>query len=104
VPTPTIVPTFVPIGAAPLAAAANSTPQPTPANATIAPFIATLTTTPTGQQPPVVVTVPTAAPPGINPGNLTTVLEVGLACLVIAVLLAGLIIFLIVRDQKRNRK
>jgi preprotein translocase subunit YajC len=37
-------------------------------------------------------------------GGITTVLEVGLTCLVIAVLLAGLVIFLIVRGQKRNRK
>jgi hypothetical protein len=102
VPTPTIVPTYVPISAAPLAAAANSTPQPTQANATVVPIIATPTTLPTGQ--PSVVTVPTAAPPGFNFGNLTTLLVVGLACLVILLLVAGLVIFLIVRGQNRSRK
>jgi hypothetical protein len=102
VPTPTIVPTYVPISAAPLAAAANSTPQSTQANATIAPFIATPTTLPTRLPP--VVTVPPASPPGFNLGNLTTLLVVGLACVVILLLVAGLIIFLIVRGQNRSRK
>jgi hypothetical protein len=37
-------------------------------------------------------------------GGLTTVLEVALACLVIVMLLAGLVIFLIVRGQNRSRK
>jgi hypothetical protein len=46
----------------------------------------------------------TANPPGLSPGNLTTLLEVGLACLVIVLLLAGLVIFLIVRGQNRSRK
>jgi preprotein translocase subunit YajC len=51
------------------------------------------------------VATPTATNPlGFNTGTLTTVLEVGLACLVVAVLLAGLIIFLIVRRQNRSRK
>ena len=98
-PTPTVVPTFVPISAAPVAAAVA---QPTLANATVAPFIATQTALPTALS--TASKPPTTNPPGVNPGNLTTVLEVGLACLVIAVLLAGLVIFLIVRGQKRNRK
>ena len=45
-----------------------------------------------------------ANPPGFNLGNLTIILEVGLACLVIVLLLAGLIIFLIVRGQNRSKK
>jgi preprotein translocase subunit YajC len=36
--------------------------------------------------------------------NITTVLEVGLACLVVVILLAGLVIFLIVRGQNRSKK
>jgi hypothetical protein len=97
-PTPTVVPTFVPINAAPVAAAVISTLRPTPADAAATPGSATTTAFPTATKTPI------TNPPGVNPGNLTTVLEVGLACLVIAVLLAGLVIFLIVRGQKRNRK
>jgi preprotein translocase subunit YajC len=37
-------------------------------------------------------------------GGITPVLELGLACLVILVLLAGLIIYLVVRSQNRSRK
>jgi hypothetical protein len=96
--TPTIVPTFVPIGVAPVAAAVNSTPNPTAANAPAAPVTATPAMLPTAGTPS------TANPPGLSPGNLTTLLEVGLACLVIVLLLAGLVIFLIVRGQNRSRK
>jgi preprotein translocase subunit YajC len=42
--------------------------------------------------------------PSFKLGNLTTLLEVALACLVIVVLLAGLVIFLIVRGQHRSQK
>ena len=99
-PTPTVVPTFVPIGAAPLAVVAPSTPQPqsTLAAAAVTPAGATQTPLPTP-------TVP-AAPqlPGLGSQSLTTLLEFGLACLVVAVLLAGLVIFLIVRRSKRMGK
>jgi hypothetical protein len=103
VPTPTIVPTYVPISAAPVASAAISTPNPTPANAAAIPVTATPTGLPTSSAPSGA--PPGAAnPPGLNMGGITTALEVGLACLVIVVLLAGLVIFLIVRGQNRSRK
>ncbi|MGB8213969.1 MAG: peptidase MA family metallohydrolase [Anaerolineales bacterium] len=85
--TPTEVPTFVPVGAAPLAAALASTPvAATPA--------ASPTTT----------ALPPAQQTGLNLGTFTTLLKYALACLVIAMLLAGLVIFLIVRGQNRSRK
>jgi preprotein translocase subunit YajC len=37
-------------------------------------------------------------------GGITTLLEVGLACLVLLVLVAGLVIFLIVRGQRRSKQ
>jgi len=97
-PTPTVVPTFVPISAASLAAEQISTPQPTQALAVVLPA------SPTPGASPAASTPPAANPPGINLGSLTTLLEVGLACLVVVVLLAGLIIFVIVRGQNRSRK
>ncbi len=99
VPTPTIVPTFVPISAAPVAAAVNSTPQPTTANVAVT----SSTSTPTAL--PVAAASPSSSStnsPGFNFGNLTTVLEIGLACVVILLLVAGLVIFLIVRGQNRS--
>jgi hypothetical protein len=42
--------------------------------------------------------------PGLNPPRLTTLIEIALACLVVALLLAGLAILLILRRQKRSRK
>jgi hypothetical protein len=103
VPTPTVVPTYVPIGAAPVAAAVTATPQPIQPAATATPAEAMpgglpSTGTPTG--------VPSNAanPSSLGKGNITTVLEVGLACLVILVLFAGLVLFLIVRGQNRSRK
>jgi len=102
-PTPTVVPTFVPISAAPVAVAEIVTPHPTPTQAAATPVsgmpAAFPTPTAPSGSPPNATT-----PPGLNMGGITTVLEVGLTCLVIAVLLAGLIIFLIVRGQKRTRK
>jgi hypothetical protein len=98
VPTPTEVPTFVPIRAAPVAAAVISTPHPTPAQAAATPAGGMQTAAPTASA------LPSARQPGINLSNTTTVLEYGLACLVIAVLLAGLVIFLIVRGRDRSRK
>jgi len=96
--TPTEVPTFVPIGAAPVARAATSTPQPATVLATPTPTVATQTAAPTPAA------ISPAKQPGLNFGNLTTVIEFALACLIIAVLLAGLAIFLIVRHQSRRIK
>ena len=102
-PTPTIVPTYVPIRAAPVPVSAIITPHPTQLLGAEAPVTAPQTAPPTPTVPAGV--PPTAAnPPGISPGNFTTVLEVLLACLVILVLLAGLVIFLIARGQNRSRK
>jgi hypothetical protein len=93
-PTPTVVPTFVPIGAAPPAAALVTTSQPTLALATATPL-------PTASAPtPTVVTPPS----GINTGNLATILLIALACLVILVVLVVLVIVLLVRRQKRSGK
>jgi hypothetical protein len=97
VPTPTQVPTFVPVGAAPVAAVV-STPHPTPGEASATPASATQAEIPTGTA------VPSAKQPGVTLSNITTVLEFGLACLVIAVILVGLAIFLIVRGQNRRGK
>jgi hypothetical protein len=94
--TPTAVPTFVPIGAAPVAAAGLSTPHPTalPVPPTVIPTAtAALSTEGSSTQQP-----------GLNLRNYTSFLNVALACLVIAILLAGLAIFLIVRRQNRRSK
>ena len=45
-----------------------------------------------------------AQQPGIRTGSLITLLKIGLACLVIAVLLVGLAIFLIVRQPEQEAK
>lgn len=93
-PTPTEVPTFIPVGAAPVAAAV-STPLPALAQASA---------TPTSTLPAAAPTV-TAASPAKLPGltsNITTIIEIALACLVILLILAGLAIFFIVRSQKRR--
>ena len=95
-PTPTNVPTFVPVGAAPVAAAV-STPQPAQAQASATPTAPLPVTVPTVNAPVV------PKQPGLGP-NITTILEIGLACLVLLVLLAGLTILLIVRRQKRRSK
>jgi len=103
VPTPTVIPTLVPISSAPLAAALISTPASTPAAAAATPAQGLPTTSPTAATLPPA--SPTSAnPPGFNLGSLTTLLEVALACLVIVILLAGMVIFLIVRGQHRSRK
>ena len=104
VPTPTLVPTYVPISGAPVAAALIPTLQPTPASAGSAPTAGSPTNAPASAAPSGL--PPTAANPlGLNLGsNITTVLEVGLACLVVVILLAGLVIYLIVRGQNRSKK
>ena len=95
-PTPTDVPTFVPIGAAPLAAAGAATQAPGAPAASVTPEQAlpagTLVAT------PVPYTLPAAG------SNLTTILWVVLACLVVLLLVAGLAIFLIVRRSRRSSK
>ena len=96
--TPTQVPTFVPIGAAPVAAADLPTPRPTQAEPSATPAAATQAAIST------VTAQPSTRQPGFNLGRFTTFIEYGLACLVIALLLAGLAILLIVRGQKRRGK
>jgi hypothetical protein len=95
VPTPTVVPTFVPIDSAPLAQSNIPTPHPgvikTPAAGT-------------GGIQPDATPLPSGQEPGLDLPELATVLKIGLACLVITLLLAGLAIFLIVRHQKRSSK
>jgi hypothetical protein len=98
VPTPTIIPTFVPIGAAPVAAAVIPTLQPAQAQASATPTGTVQTEVPSVTAPP------SSGLPGLNTGNLTTILEYGLACLVIVVLLVSLIIFLIVRSRNGRQK
>jgi hypothetical protein len=96
VPTPTEVPTFVPVGAAPVAAAGLTTPHPT-ALAGQQTAVPTVTVASSSAVSP-------AQQPGLNPRNYTTIIKYGLICLVIAVFLAGLAIFLIVRRQKGRSK
>jgi hypothetical protein len=100
-PTPTVVPTFVPIGAAPLAAPI-STPLATLAQASATPSAAPSAASP-APSPSAAAATPAKAP-GSTLGSLTTLLEYGLACLVILLVLAGLAIFLIVRSQKRGSR
>jgi len=103
IPTPTIIPTYVPISAAPVAVSELVTTHPTQANGAEAPVTATQIAPPTPTAPSGA--LPTAAnPTGLNIGGITPLLEGGLACLVILVLLAGLVIFLVVRAQNRSRK
>ncbi len=97
-PTPTIVPTFVPISAAPVAISEIITPHPTQAKAAAVPGTAKPGWPPTGGSPE------SSQRSGLDMGGLTPLLVVGLACLVILVLAAGLVIFLIVRRQNRSRK
>jgi hypothetical protein len=102
-PTPTIIPTYVPINAAPVAVSELVTAHPTPANGAEAAVTATQIVPPTPSAPSGA--PPNAANPlGLNMGGFTPLLELGLACLVILVLLAGLVIFLVVRAQNRSRK
>jgi len=95
VPTPTVVPTIVPIGAVPVAQPAISTPHPTEAFPTatqgaIAQAPGGSSTTP----------VPVGGFPGISRATLITILEIGGACLIIAILLVGLPIFFAVRHRR----
>jgi hypothetical protein len=97
-PTPTEVPTFVPVGAVPVAAAAIATPQPTPAQAA-----ATLT----GATPAAVPTGTTGLPvkqTGTGLNQIPAMIIIGLACVFIAALLVGLIIILAVRRSHGSGK
>ncbi len=98
VPTPTVVPTIVPIGAAPVAAAVAPTAQVAQGQATATPPGSAQSATPgaTAQ--------PSANPLGIGTSRLTTYLIYALVCLFVVVLLAGLIIFLIVRRRNGRSK
>jgi hypothetical protein len=51
-----------------------------------------------------VTAIPAVKQPAFNLISLNTILEIGLACLVVAALLVGLIIFLIVRRRNRRGK
>jgi hypothetical protein len=94
--TPTIVPTFVPIGAVPVAQVGASTPHPTE----IQPAA---TQTPVQGQGPAPTPIPTDPPRGIfMPGNIATILEIGGACLVIVLLLVGLPVFFALRRKNRR--
>jgi hypothetical protein len=96
--TPTEVPTFVPVGVATGAAADLPTPRPTQVEASATPDNGTQVAVPT------VTAIPAVKQPAFNLRSLTTILEIGLACLVMAALLVGLIIFLIVRRRNRRGK
>jgi len=98
VPTPTAVPTFVPVGAAPVAAAGLSTPHPAQVGTSATPSATLQAAVPT------VTSVSPSQKPVVNLSRFIPILKIGLACLVIAVLLAGLAIFLMLRHQKRRGK
>jgi hypothetical protein len=95
---PTEVPTFVPIGAAPVAAVVVSTLYPTQDQATTTPAVVTQAGIQT------VTPLPSVKKPATNSGSLITILKFVLACLVIAVVLVGLAIFFIIRRQNRRGK
>ena len=95
VPTPTVVPTFVPIGEAPVASAELATAPATPA-ASIPSLVPTASSTAgSGSQ---------VNPVGIRSSTTLTILEIGAGCLILVVILAGLIVFLLVRRNARRQK
>ena len=97
-PTPTQVPTFVPIGGAPIAAVGLSTPLPAALEASATPTATRQTAVPTASAPP-----PTDQP-GTNGNSTTMLLKYGPACLVIAALLVSLVILIIVRSRHARSK
>ena len=97
VPTPTNVPTFVPIGAVPVAQAVISTPHPTQVEPTATPTAAARPPSPSATPAPL------AQQLGINQSDVVTGLEIGGACLVIALLLVGLPVFFALR-RRHGRK
>jgi hypothetical protein len=96
--TPTQVPTFVPVGAAPVGAAAV-TPPPAARAVTVTPAAAAPAT-------PAVSAPSSTSQPGPSSSRISTstIIKYALVCLVIALLLAGLAIFIIVRSQKSRVK
>lgn len=91
VPTPTIVPTIVPIGAVPVAQPQVSTPHPTEAAAI-----------PTqGSSSPAATTVPASSAGGL-PSNIVTILEIGGACVLAALILVGMPLFFVLRRRSRR--
>ncbi len=92
--TPTQVPTFIPIGAAPLAPAA-STPRPTQAQPSVTPVAST--------QPPGPAPTPVPLPQqlGISPGVLTGI-EFGLIGCILAIVVIAVPV--IVTTRRRNRR
>ena len=98
VPTPTDVPTYVPAEAAQSVASDLATPQVAQAQASATPPGATQTPTPGASA------APTASAPTGPSNTLTSVLIVAAACLLIAVILAGLVVLLIVRSNARRPK
>ncbi len=94
--TPTQVPTFVPIGAAPLAPAV-STPRPTQAQA---PSTPATSTQPPGPAP---TSAPLAQQLGISQGVLTGI-EYGLiGCILVIVLIVVLVVILTRRNNRRPK-
>ncbi len=94
VPTPTVVPTIVPIGAVPVAQPAITTPHPTEAlpTSTQAAVAQSQGSSPTD--------APAAGQPFLSRNTLITVLEIGGACLLAAILLVGVPIFISVRRRR----
>jgi hypothetical protein len=94
--TPTQVPTFVPIGAAPLAPAAP-TPRPTLAQASVTPE-------PTVQPPgPAPTSVPFSQQLGISPGVLTGI-EFGLIGCILAIVVIAVPVIVTTRRHSRRKK
>ena len=94
--TPTRVPTFVPVGAV-LVGAAAATPPPAAGSVT-ATSPAAVPATPAVSAPP------STPQPGPSSSRISTIIKYPLICLVIALLLAGLAIFIIVRRQRSRVK
>ncbi len=95
VPTPTVVPTIVPIGAAPVSTAVISTPHPTEVLPTATPGAAA--------QAPASTAVPNKSPNNILTGNTALILQIGGACLIIAILLVGVPVFFAIRSRRHGR-
>lgn len=95
-PTPTMVPTIVPIGAVPVAQPPVTTPRPTE-------NLPTATQGGVAQNlPPTAVGPTTSNNPSILTRSTTTVLLIGGACLIAGIILVGVLIFFIARRQSRR--
>jgi hypothetical protein len=95
--TPTQVPTFVPVGAAPLGVAPATLPPSASETATATPSEAAVAT-------PTLSGSPSTPQTGLGSSKITTIIAIALVCLVVGIILAGLVIFLVVRSQKRSEK